>query len=121
MYTSTKAVSLAKTAAGISIVIEEKGGARKTLEAEQILVAIGRTCNTDGIGLEKVGITTEKGFIPVGDYNQTKVPGIYAIGDVVATPLLAHVAFKEAEMVAEHLAGKSPAPRLDPLSIPGAT
>ena len=78
MYTSTKAVSLQKTAAGISIVIEEKGGARKTLEADQILVAIGRTCNTDGIGLEKVGITTEKGFIPVGDFNQTKVPGIYA-------------------------------------------
>jgi dihydrolipoamide dehydrogenase len=121
MYTSTKAVSLQKTPTGISIVLEEKGGARKTLEADQILVAIGRTCNTDGIGLEKVGITTEKGFIPVGDFNQTKVPGIYAIGDVVATPLLAHVAFKEAEMVAEHLAGKSPAPRLDPLSIPGAT
>jgi dihydrolipoamide dehydrogenase len=120
MYTSTKAVSLSK-GASISVVLEEKGGARKTVEADQVLVAIGRTCNTDGIGLEKVGITTEKGFIPVGDYNQTRVPGIYAIGDVVATPLLAHVAFKEAEMVAEHLAGKSPAPRLDPLSIPAAT
>jgi dihydrolipoamide dehydrogenase len=101
--------------------MEEKGGARKTVEADIVLVAIGRTCNTDGIGLEKVGITLERGFIPVGDFNQTRVPGIYAIGDVVSTPLLAHVAFKEAEMVAEHLAGKSPAPRLDPLSIPGAT
>jgi dihydrolipoamide dehydrogenase len=121
MSTSTKAVSLAKTAAGVSMVLEEKGGTRKTVEADIVLVAIGRTCNTDGIGLEKVGITPERGFIPVGDYNQTRVPGIYAIGDVVSTPLLAHVAFKEAEMVAEHLAGKSPAPRLDPLSIPGAT
>jgi dihydrolipoamide dehydrogenase len=121
MSTSTKAVSLAKTAAGVSMVLEEKGGTRKTVEADIVLVAIGRTCNTDGIGLEKVGITLERGFIPVGDYNQTRVPGIYAIGDVVSTPLLAHVAFKEAEMVAEHLAGKSPAPRLDPLSIPGAT
>jgi dihydrolipoamide dehydrogenase len=121
MYTGTKAVSMQKTKTGVSVVLEDKAGARKTLDADQILVVVGRTCNTDTIGLDKVGIVTEKGYIPVGDFNQTKVPGIYAIGDVVATPLLAHVAFKEAEMVAEHLAGKSPAPRLDPLSIPGAT
>ena len=49
------------------------------------------------------------------------MPGIYAVGDVVATPLLAHVAFKEAEIAVERIAGKSPAPRIDPLSIPGAT
>ncbi len=120
-YTGTKAVSMQKGKTGVSVVIEDKAGAKKTLEADLILVVVGRTSNTDGIGLDKVGIVPEKGFIPVGDFNQTKVPGIYAIGDVVNTPLLAHVAFKEAEMVAEHLAGKSPAPRLDPLSIPGAT
>jgi dihydrolipoamide dehydrogenase len=120
MYTATKAVSMQKSASGVSVVLEDKAGARKTVDAEQILVVVGRTCNTDGIGLEKVGIATEKGFIPVGDYNQTKVPGIYAIGDVVATPLLAHVAFKEAEIAAEHMAGKPTHPRLDPLSIPGA-
>jgi dihydrolipoamide dehydrogenase len=121
MYTSTKAVSMQKGGAGVSVVIESKEGARKTLEADLILVVVGRAINTDSIGLEKVGLTVEKGFIPVGDYNQTKVPGIYAIGDVVATPLLAHVAFKEAETVAEHLAGKSVAPKLDPLSIPATT
>ncbi len=121
MYTSTKAVSMKKSAAGVSVVIEDKAGAQKTLDADLILVVVGRTINTDGIGLEKLGITLEKGFIPVGDYNQTKVPGIFAVGDVVATPLLAHVAFKEAEMVAEYIAGKKPHPRLDPLSIPGAT
>jgi dihydrolipoamide dehydrogenase len=91
------------------------------VEAEMILVAIGRAINTDGIGLEKVGIVPEKGFIPVGDYNQTRVPGVYAVGDVVATPLLAHVAFKEAEIAVERIAGKSPHPRIDPLSIPSAT
>jgi len=121
MSTSTKAVSMQKTAGGVSVVIEDKAGARKTLEADLILVVVGRTCNTDGIGLDKVGIVPEKGFIPVGDYNQTKVPGIYAVGDVVATPLLAHVAFKEAEIAVERIAGKSPSPRIDPLSIPGAT
>ena len=121
MYTGTKAVSMKKSAAGVSVVIADKAGAQKTLDADLILVAIGRTCNTDGIGLEKLGITLEKGFIPVGDYYQTKVPGIFAIGDVVATPLLAHVAFKEGETVAEFIAGKKPHPRLDPLSIPAAT
>ena len=121
MYTSTKAVSMQKSPSGVSVVIEDKAGARKSLEADLILVVVGRTINTDGIGLEKVGIVPEKGFIPVGDYNQTKVPGIYAVGDVVATPLLAHVAFKEAEIAVERIAGKSPAPRIDPLSIPGAT
>jgi dihydrolipoamide dehydrogenase len=121
MSTGTKAVSLQKGASGVSVVLEDKTAKRTTVEAEIILVAIGRSINTDGIGLEKVGIVAEKGFIPVGDYNQTKVPGIYAVGDVVATPLLAHVAFKEAEIAVERIAGKSPHPRIDPLSIPAAT
>ena len=121
MATSTKAVSLQKSGTGVSVVLEDKAGKRTTVEADLILVAIGRTSNTDGIGLDKVGIVPEKGFIPVGDYNQTKVPGIYAVGDVVSTPLLAHVAFKEAEIAVERIAGRSPSPRLDPLSIPGAT
>jgi dihydrolipoamide dehydrogenase len=121
MATSTKAVSLQKSGTGVSVVLEDKAGKRTTVEADLILVAIGRTSNTDGIGLDKVGIVPEKGFIPVGDYNQTKVPGIYAVGDVVSTPLLAHVAFKEAEIAVERIAGRSPSPRIDPLSIPGAT
>ena len=121
MYTGTRAVSLKKDKRGVSVVLEDKAGTRKTVDAEKILVVVGRMPNTEGIGLEKVGITTEKGFIPVGDFNQTKVPGVYAVGDVVNTPLLAHVAFKEAEIATEHMAGKSPHPRLDPLSIPSAT
>ena len=121
MSTGTKAVSLQKSSSSVSVVLEDKAAKRTTVAADMILVAIGRTINTDGIGLDKVGIVPEKGFIPVGDYNQTKVPGIYAVGDVVATPLLAHVAFKEAEIAVERIAGKSPAPRIDPLSIPGTT
>ena len=121
MSTGTKAVSLQKSTSGVSVVLEDKAAKRTTVAADMILVAIGRTINTDGIGLDKVGIVPEKGFIPVGDYYQTRVPGIYAVGDVVATPLLAHVAFKEAEIAVERIAGKSPAPRIDPLSIPGTT
>ncbi|HTO23155.1 MAG TPA: dihydrolipoyl dehydrogenase, partial [Spirochaetia bacterium] len=122
MSTGTKAVSLKKGGPGISVELEDKAGKRTTVEAEVILVAIGRALNTDGIGLEKVGIVPEKGAISVGDYNQTKVPGIYAVGDIVAgTPLLAHVAFKEAEIAVERIAGRNPHARIDPLSIPAAT
>jgi len=122
MSTGTKAVSLKKGGPGISVELEDKAGKRTTVEAEVILVAIGRALNTDGIGLEKVGIVPEKGAITVGDYNQTKVPGIYAVGDIVAgTPLLAHVAFKEAEIAVERIAGRNPHARIDPLSIPAAT
>jgi dihydrolipoamide dehydrogenase len=121
MYTGTKALSMKKTATSVSVVLEDKARTKKTIDADQMLVAIGRTCNTDGIGLEKLGITAERGFIPVGDYYETRVPGVYAIGDVVATPLLAHVASKEGEIAVEHIAGHKVAPCLDPLSIPGAT
>ncbi len=120
MSTATKAVSMEKGKAGISAVLEDRAGSRRIVEADQILVVVGRSPNTETIGLGKVGIAAEKGFVPVGDFYQTKVPGIYAIGDVVNTPLLAHVASKEGEIAAEHMAGKSPAPRIDPLSIPSA-
>ncbi len=118
--TSTKAVSLEKSGQGVKVVLEGGKGVRSTVEADKILVVVGRAPNSNGIGLEAVGISTEKGAIPVGDFYQTKVPGIYAIGDVIPAPLLAHVASKEGEIVAERIAGKSPPPRIDPLSIPSA-
>jgi dihydrolipoamide dehydrogenase len=90
------------------------------LEVDQILLVVGRVPNTDGIGLEKVGIKREKGFIPVGNYYQTSAAGIFAIGDVVNSPALAHVASKEGEIAAEHLAGHQTPAKLDPNAIPGA-
>ncbi len=119
--TSTKALSLEKGKSGVKVVLEDSAGKKQTVEADQILVVVGRTPNTDGIGLESVGLTPERGgFLAVGDYYQTRVPGIYAIGDVVPVALLAHVAFKEAEIAVEHIAGRKPEPRIDPLSIPSA-
>lgn len=76
----------------------------ETLEADAVLVAVGRVPNTQGLGLEGLGITLAKGFIPVGEYCETAAAGVYAIGDVVATPLLAHVASKEGEIAAERIA-----------------
>jgi dihydrolipoamide dehydrogenase len=118
MYTSTKAVSLVKRSDGITVKAETKDGELKSLEAEKLLVVVGRAPNTEDIGLDAIGLETEKGFIPVGDFYATSVESVYAIGDVVQTPQLAHVASKEGEIAVEHMAGKSPLPRIDPLQIP---
>lgn len=116
MRTETKASKLEKTKSGITLAIE--GG--DSIKAEMLLVAVGRTPNSEGLGLESLGIDTDKGFVTVGDYYETTVPGIYAIGDVIASPLLAHVASKEGEIAVEHIAGHRPEKRLDPDHIPSA-
>jgi dihydrolipoamide dehydrogenase len=116
MLTGTKASKLKKTKSGITLEIE--GG--DPLTADMLLVAVGRSPNSDDLGLEKLGVKTERGFVTVGDYYETSVPGVYAIGDVIASPLLAHVASKEGEMAVEHMAGHSVEARLHPDLIPSA-
>jgi len=76
-----------------------------TLEADKVLVAVGRRPNSEGLGLEQVGVKIEKGFVPVDKRLRTNVPGIYAIGDVAGQPMLAHKASREAEVAAELIAG----------------
>jgi dihydrolipoamide dehydrogenase len=80
------------------------------LEAEVVLVAVGRAPYTEGLGLENVGLATERGFLDVNPFMQTAVPTIYAIGDVVPTPQLAHVASAEALVAADHIAGVATEP-----------
>ena len=70
-----------------------------------MLVAVGRRPNSEGLGLEEVGVKIERGFVPVDRQLRTNVPGIYAIGDVAGQPMLAHKASHEAEVVAEVIAG----------------
>ena len=120
IYTRTKALSMEKSNDGVSVLLEDSNKNQKTIEVNQILVAVGRVPNSYGLGLENLGIQTEKGFIKVGDYYETNVPGIYAIGDVINTPLLAHVASKEGEIAVEHMAGLNPPKKMDPMSIPSA-
>jgi dihydrolipoamide dehydrogenase len=119
IYTSTKATGYKKSGKALKVSLEGKEG-KQEIEVDQILLVVGRVPNTDGIGLEQVGIKLEKGFIPVGNYYQTSAAGIYAIGDVVNSPMLAHVASKEGEITAEHLAGHQTPTRLDPHAIPSA-
>ena len=83
-----------------------KGGDAKTLEADVVLVATGRRPFTDGLGLEEAGVETERGMIKTDSGWKTNVEGIYAIGDVIAGPMLAHKAEDEGIAVAETLAGQ---------------
>ena len=76
------------------------------LTVDKILVAIGRSPNTEGIGIEELGIITDKGFIKIDSHLRTNIPSIYAIGDVIGGYLLAHVASKEGKVAAENIAGK---------------
>jgi dihydrolipoamide dehydrogenase len=120
VHTSTIAVSMKKKAGGVAVTLKSGDDKEFTVEAEKLVVAVGRAPNTENIGLENVGIETDRGFIPVGDYLVTKVPSIYAVGDVVPTKALAHVASKEGEIAVEHMAGKDPVPTVDPLVVPSA-
>lgn len=119
IYTGTKATAINKKKRSVSLTLESKDG-KKELGADSVLVVAGRAPNTEGIGLERLGIRVENGFIYTGDYYQTNVAGVFAVGDVLSSPMLAHVASKEGEIVVEHLAGKNPPARVDPLAIPGA-
>lgn len=92
-------------------------GRGEAIQAEKLLIAVGRKPNTDGIGLEEVGLETVNGFIPVGQAMDTRNPGVFAIGDIVNSPQLAHVASREGIIAAEKMAGRSPEP-LNLLAVP---
>ncbi|MEV7014123.1 dihydrolipoyl dehydrogenase [Streptosporangium sp. NPDC051022] len=82
----------------------------KTLEAELLLVAVGRGAVTSGMGFEEAGIAIERGTVVVNEFCQTSVPGVYAVGDLIPTLQLAHAGFAEGILVAEHIAGLNPVP-----------
>jgi len=90
---------------GRAAVVLDAGGKDVTVEADKVLVAVGRRPNWENLGLEEVGVKVERGFVTVDKRLRTNVPGIYAIGDVAGQPMLAHKASREAEVVAEVIAG----------------
>ena len=112
-----------ETDQGVEVTFE-KEGQNKTLSAERVFVAIGRAPRTEGIGLEEVGVATDRGFITTTPNFKTSVDGVYAIGDAVFIPdanwphpQLAHVAFIEGITLAEHIAGQETTP-VDYKNIP---
>jgi dihydrolipoamide dehydrogenase len=104
VLTNAKAKSWTDKGDRAVITIEAAGG-EVTLDADKVLVAVGRRPNSENLGLEQVGVKIEKGFVPVDRRQRTNVPGIYAIGDLAGQPMLAHKASKEAEVAAEVIAG----------------
>ena len=107
------------TGEGCKLSIETKKGMVE-LEVDRVLSAVGVIPNTNGIGLEELGVEMNRGKIMVDDFFRTNVPGIYAIGDVIATPALAHVASAEGIACVEKIAGMDVQP-VDYSNIPGAT
>jgi dihydrolipoamide dehydrogenase len=90
------------------------------LEAEQVLMAVGRGARTEGIGLDTVGVQLERGFVKVSPTLETSVQGVYAVGDMAGPPLLAHKAMAEGVVAAEAIAGRRPHP-LDYNNVPSCT
>lgn len=122
MHFSTKVVDHEDDGQVFGITLEDVKGVRTRVEVDKVLVSVGRLPNTEDLGLEAVGVTLDAGgFVTVGDWYQTTVPEMYAIGDIIRTPLLAHVASKEGEIAVEHMAGLNPISRLPSNRIPGAT
>lgn len=115
---SAKVTSVQKTEQGCNVTVETKRGVGQ-IEAEQVLSAVGVVPNTESLGLEALGIEPVRGKIPVDEFYRTKVEGIYAIGDVIATPALAHVASAEAVAVVEKIAGLDVEP-IDYSNVPSA-
>jgi dihydrolipoamide dehydrogenase len=102
----TKVAFSKKTAQGIEVTLTPDGGKPETQTFDKVLVTIGRTPNSDGLGLEKTGIKLDaKGFIPVDAQRRTPVSNIWAIGDIAGQPLLAHKGSKEGIVAAEAIAG----------------
>jgi dihydrolipoamide dehydrogenase len=94
---------------GVSIAWTDAQGVAQTLEADRLIVSVGRVPNTEGLGLEAIDLNVdERGFIPVDGHCATSMPNVYAIGDVVRGPMLAHKGEDEGVMVAERIAGQKP-------------
>jgi dihydrolipoamide dehydrogenase len=100
--------------------IKTKDGKADTITCDVVLSAVGITTNLEGLGLEEVGVKTDKGLVTVNDYYATNVAGVYAIGDIVKGPALAHVASAEGITCVEKIAGHHPEP-IDYNNIPGCT
>ena len=104
---------------GVKVRVTTKKG-EEIIECDQVLSAVGVVGNVENLGLEAVGVKVERGAIMTGDFGETGVPGVYAIGDVAGAPWLAHKASHEGILCIEHIAGHHVKP-LNKLNVPGCT
>ncbi len=118
VMTSSELLSVDTSGEKVKAMVKTKKGEME-LEADMVLSAVGIKSNIENIGLEEVGITVERDKIVVNDFYQTNIPGYYAIGDVINTPALAHVASAEGITCVEKIAGHDPE-KINYNNIPGA-
>ncbi len=121
IFTSSMVDSVKKDAKGVTVSFKDKDGKPQTLQAEKLLLAVGRKPMTENCGLEKSKAKLDRGFVQVGPYMETDEKGLYATGDIVAgLPQLAHAAMMEGIIAVTHIAGK-PAHPIVKTRIPNAT
>ena len=119
IHTNAKVIKLDKKSDGVTATIEE-GSKSQTITVERVISAVGVVGNIENLGLEKLGVKTDRGIIVVDQFNKTNVPGIYAIGDVSGAPMLAHKAEHEGVVCIEAIKGLNPHP-MNKLIIPSCT
>ncbi|MHA1522806.1 MAG: dihydrolipoyl dehydrogenase [Alphaproteobacteria bacterium] len=120
ILTATKVMGLKKTAKNVTAKLENAKGVTSEIVVERVISAVGVQGNIEDLGLEELGVKTERGCVVIDAANRTNVAGIYAIGDVAGPPMLAHKAGHEGVACVEAIAGKKPLP-MDRSKIPGCT
>ncbi|MFA7710620.1 MAG: dihydrolipoyl dehydrogenase [Candidatus Neomarinimicrobiota bacterium] len=119
IHTGAKVENIQAKEGSVEVVIDTNGD-KEILSAEYALMAIGVQPNSENLGLEDLGIETQKGWIKGDEHFQTNIPGVFAIGDVIGNPCLAHVASAEGLHAVEFITGKNPAP-VNYNAVPGCT
>src|SRR5260221_1003556 len=120
ILTGAKVVKLEKKPDSVTATIDDGKGGTRPLTVERVISAVGVTGNIENLGLEKLGVKTDRGTIVIDGFCKTNVPGIYAIGDVAGPPMLAHKAEHEGVVCVEAIKGMHPHP-MDKNLIPGCT
>jgi dihydrolipoamide dehydrogenase len=120
ILTNAKVEKIEKGESDVTAIIS-RGGKSEKITAERVISAVGITGNVENLGLEALGVKIEKGHVVVNEWCETGVKGVYAIGDLVGAPWLAHKASHEGVIVAERIAGVKNAHPLDVTRIPGCT
>ena len=120
IMTSTKVTKVEKGADDVTCTLEDEKGVKTTLKAERLISAVGVVGNIENLGLEKLGVKTDRGCVVADPFGKTSVPGIYAIGDVAGPPMLAHKAEHEGVICVEAIKGLHPH-AMDKSLIPGCT
>ena len=121
LRTATTVAMLEKSADGVTAILKSKDGKSETVSAERAILAVGIVGNVENLGLEAAGVKVEKSHVVVNQWGETGIAGVYAIGDLVGPPWLAHKGMHEGVIVAERIAGVKGVHPLDTSKVPGCT